>query len=190
MSFQQIYDRVQQLDGRVSTAWLTKQAIELSPFTRIKEQWTGVIDPRFIQGFFIEGPLGPPVVLLDNEGMIVLSRQLDRHRRRFVYTKELMHVFDRLDEKADTPEKFDIQAEKFGNPAVPISPQFKAETKAFWRALAVLCPEHKRRAFKAALNSNETTLVQVATTLQIPDTYARNLFRDEFEGILQVIIPA
>jgi len=184
MSFSSLYDAVQRIDGKISTKWLTDTVIELTTFTKIKEQWSGVLDPQYIQGFFIEGPLGPPIPLKDNEALITLFRDLDKHRRRFVYTKELMHVFDTLSEKADTSEKFDAQAERFGDPSAPTSPQFKAELKAFWRAVSVLCQEKKRLEYKSALVSGQASLAVIATALQIPEVYARHLFRDDFLHIL------
>jgi hypothetical protein len=186
MSFSALYDQVQKIDGRISTRWLRDRAIELSKITRVREQWSGVIDPQFIQGFFIEGPQGPPLPLNENEVLITLARSvgLDKHRRRFVYTKELMHVFDTADEKADTPEKFDAQAERFGDPGAAISSQYRAELKAFWRAVSVFCREKRRIDFKSAIDSGQTSLAVVATALQIPATYARHLFREDFPSIL------
>jgi hypothetical protein len=187
MSFLKLYNAAQKIDGKISTNWLTDNAIALSDFTRIKEQWSGVMDPLFMQGFFIEGPLSPPVSLAENEGLIVLARGMDKHRRRFVYTKELMHVFDLPEEKADTPQKFDTQAEKFCDPSTTMSPQFRAEAKAFWRAVAILCPEKRRLEFKQQLVDGKTSLVVVATALQIPSSIARHLFRDDFADVLKHI---
>jgi hypothetical protein len=95
-----------------------------------------------------------------------------------------MHLFDTPAEKADTSEKFDAQAEKFGDPSAPTSAQFKAEHKAFWRAAAVLCPEKKRLEYQASLVAGKTSLVVIATALQIPPAFARHLFRDDFLTIL------
>jgi hypothetical protein len=186
MSFIALYDAVQKIPGKISTKWLRDRAIELSDFTPVREQWSGVIDPQYIQGFFIEGPLEPPIRLDEHEALITLARSvgIDKPRRRFVYTKELMHLFDTAEEKADTPEKFDAQAERFGDPSAPTSSQFKAELKAFWRAVAVLCQEERRLEYKAALDLGTTSLPVVATALQIPAVYARHLFREEYPAIL------
>ena len=186
MSFAALYEAVQGLPGKISTKWLRDRAIELTEFTRVVEQWSGVIDPRYMQGFFIEGPLGPPIPLRDHEALITLARvgAVDKHRRRFIYTKELMHVFDTAEEKADTPEKFDAQAERLGDPGAPSSPQYRAEGKAFWRAVSVLCQEKRRVWFKEALVQDRTTLPVIATALQIPPAYARHLFRGDFPAIL------
>jgi hypothetical protein len=190
MSFSQLYDAVQIHADRVSTKWLTEKAIEHSNITRVKEQWSGVIDGTTVRGFYIEGPMGPPVPLQENEVLIVLARSmclglLGDHWRRFVKTKELMHVFDEPEEKTGSKQTFDIQIEKFGDPSAPMSPQFRAEQKAFWRALAVLCPRQRRTAYKGALNANQISYDVVATALHIPVFAVREMMRDDFEAIIE-----
>jgi hypothetical protein len=184
MSFLALYEAVQLLDGKISTRWLRNKALELSAIARVKEQWTGVLDSKYIRGFYIEGPLAPPVPLEQNESLIVLARGCGKHMRRFVYTKELMHVFDTDEEKADTADKFSAQAEKFSDPEVALSPAYRAEVKAFWRALAVLCQETRRREYQQALIDGRISLEVVATALQIPSQYARNMFREDFLAIV------
>lgn len=188
MSFPKLYAAVQDQKGAVSTRWLKNQAIALSEITAIKEQWSGVLDDAAIRGFYIEGPLNGPVPLTDTESLIVLSRAMCKgplgdHWRRFVYAKELMHVFDTPEEKADTPAKFDLQIEKFGDPSKVTSPQYRAEEKAFWRALMVLCPEGRRLEFKAQLIADEISPAVVGAGLRIPQGYISQLMRDDFEEI-------
>lgn len=128
--------------------------------------------------------MGPPVPLEENESLIVLARSLDKVWRRIVYTKELMHIFDEPDEKTDTPEKFDIQLERFGDPSADPSPQSRAESKAFWRALAVLCPEEYRSRQKDLIEAGETSESVIAARLQIPVVHVSRLFRNDFLDIL------
>ena len=184
MSFSALYDAVQTIDGKISSRWLRDKSLELSGVARVREQWTSVLDIASMQGFFVEGPIGPPVPLLDNEVMIVIARECDKHRRRFVFTKELMHVFDTPEEKADTAEKFDAQAERFRDPDVASSPGYRAEIKAFWRALAVLCQENRRLQYMQSIEDEKMSLEVIATALQIPAAYARNLFRVDFLKIV------
>lgn len=188
MSFATLYDAVQAQKGVISTRWLKEQAISLSEITSIREQWSGVLDLANLRGFYIEGPLGPPVPLSEKQSLIVLARSmcngpLGDHWRRFVYTKELMHVFDTAEEKADSPTRFDLQIEKFGDPSVAMSPQYRAEEKAFWRALMVLCPEARRLEFKAQIGRGEVSVAVVGAALRIPGIYISQLMRDGFEEI-------
>lgn len=187
MSYRSLYESVQSIDGRISTAWLKAEAMRLSGFTLIKEQWTDVMNPQYMAGFFIEGPLGPPVPLDNGQALIVLPREYEKDRRRLVYTKELMHVFDTPDEKADSPEKFDAQAERFADPSAQISPQFMAEGKALWRALGVLCQESKRLDFSTKLKTNQTSPSFIAANLEIPQSFVRLLVRDDFLAVINTI---
>lgn len=196
MSFEKLYAAVQSHksdDGRISTKWLRDLAIDLSGIKRVKEQWSDVIDANFLRGFYIEGPMGPPIPLAESECLIGLSRSIctgaqGKNWRRFIYTKELMHVFDTEEEKAGTREAFDIQVEKFGNPSADVSPQFRAEYKAIWRALAVLCPEAKRLEYKKALQSGEKSVEVVAAALRLPAPYIHPLVRDDFEAIIKSVM--
>jgi hypothetical protein len=188
MSFSKLYVAVQQQKGVISTKWLKEQAIALSAINKVKEQWSGVLDMTSLRGFYLEGPIGPPVTLEANESLIVLSRAmcsgaLGDHWRRFVYTKELMHVFDEQAEKTDSPAKFDLQIEKFGDPSLETSAQYRAEGKAFYRALMVLCPEARRLEYKQEINDNKISLDVMASALRIPTGFARNLMTDNFDEI-------
>ena len=185
MSFTELYDLVQKQAVPIKTNWLRETAIALSGFKGIKEQWSSVIEELNLRGFYLEGPLGPPVTVEENAALIVLSRSMCRghqgeYWRRFVLTKELMHVFDTPEEKADTEEKFDRQAEKFGDPAAPKSAMYSAEEKAVYRALACLCPEEHRLAFKAAVLAGDATLEMVGAALRIPAGWLPELFREDF----------
>lgn len=192
MSFHQLYQEVQGQGDRISTRWLTERVAVLSPIKRVKESWSEVVDETETRGFYIEGPLGPPIPLAAHEALIVLSREMCRghlggHWRRFVYTKELMHCFDEEQEKADTPDKLDVQIERFKKPGTEMPPQFAAEIKALWRATAVLCREDKRLQFKAQMVAGETTAEVVGAALSIPAQYVRILMRDDFEAAIQKV---
>lgn len=189
MAFSKLYELVQAQKPKISTKWLCEQVTSITPITRVKEQWSGILDDASVRGFWIEGPMGPPVPLLENEALIVLARSLPKPSwRRFVYAKELMHAFDTEEEKADTADRFDAQVDKLGDPTADMTPQFRAEVKAFWRALAVLCPEANRTSFEAQLNAGKISIEVVAATLRIPAPYAQELFRDDYLSILNNII--
>lgn len=187
MSFSILYDLVQAREPKISTLWLRDQVIDLTEINSVKEQWTGVLDESAVRGFYVEGPQGQPVPLRENESLIVLARSLTKDWRRFVYTKELMHVFDEPEEKTDTPEKFDKHLDHFGDPSPESNAQYRAEAKAFWRALAVLCPEKYRLEQEVLFKANQTSLDVVAARLKIPSQYVGELFKDNFLKTLDLI---
>lgn len=187
MTYRHLYDRVQNNNGRISTKWIRDQVIELTHITTVKEQWTGVIDSALMRGFYIEGPLGPPVPLCENEVLIVLARSLNREWRRIVYTKELMHAFDEPEEKADTPETLDLQMNRISDPNADMSPQYRAEIKAQWRALGVLCSEEMREIFREEIEANATSEAVVAARLGIPELFVRVLVRPDFGDVIDTL---
>src|SRR5262249_4235869 len=105
--------------------------------------------------------------------------------RRFVFTKELMHVFDEPAEKAGDDATFDIQIAKFKDPRLDRPPpQYVAEMRAMWRALAVLCPEQDRRRFKEQPKRKSIGLEVIAASLRLPSTYVHAYMHDDFEAII------
>jgi hypothetical protein len=187
MAYAQLYDDIQSFHGKISTNYIRERVSSLTRIRRIKEQWSGELDARFIRGFYIEGPLGPPANIGPNEVLIVLARELDKHMRRIVLTKELMHTFDEDEELTDTAEKFDSQVERLLLPGKAPSPPSIAEAKAFWRAHGVLCSEERRRAYEKKLIDEEITLPVIAAALQIPVLYVRNYFRADFLSITKAV---
>ena len=185
MPYSDLYKAVQEKEPKIGSRWLREEVIKITDINKVCEQWTAVLDDHKLRGFWIEGPMNPPVPLKDHEALIVLARKLDKPWRRFVYTKELMHAFDEPHEKADSAEKFDIQAEKFGDPTKESSPMFRAEGKAFWRALGVLCPESYRLEAKEKIKADEISETIVASRLKIPVNYVRELMRDDFLTIIK-----
>ena len=187
MSYCELYNRIQDNNGRISTKRIKDIVIDITAINAVKEQWTGLIDETKIRGFYIEGPLEPPVPLLDNEVLIVLPRSLTKEWRRVVYAKELMHAFDEPNEKADTPEKFDLQIERVADPTAAMSPQYMAESKALWRALGVLCSAEKRAEFREAISRDAMSEAIVATLLRIPERFVGTLVRGDFEEIIDTL---
>jgi len=193
MTFRTLYEEVQTVTGKISTNWIRQRSVDLSRITHIKEMWSNVLDPKYVRGFYIEGPMGPPIPRDENEALIVLSHSMctgaqGKYWRRYIKTKEMMHVFDSDEELTDSAEKFDDLVETFKDPNAAPSPQYRAEIKAQWRALAVLCQEHRRQEFMAQIAGNATNFDIVSGALQVPPTMVRNLFRDDFltriEGVM------
>lgn len=183
MSFKELKSRVDNQPPKIKTGWLRDQVIDLTHITSVREQWDSM-DGKAIRGFYIEGSLSGPISLGDNESLIVLSRELSKEWRRFVYTKELMHAFDRKNERTDSAEKFDAQVRRFDDPGADTPPQFRSETKAFWRALAALCPEPYWVEMKKQVEDKTISVASVAARLKIPIRNAEDLFWDEYPRIL------
>ncbi|WP_118857812.1 hypothetical protein [Sphingomonas mesophila] len=195
MAFADLYKAVQELDGRISTRDLKTLAIEHSDIKGVRELWTGLFDPLRLRGCYIEGPgRFMNVDVPPNEALIVISREMvgakpnGKHWRRLVFTKELMHVFDTPAEKADTEAKFDIQIQRFGDPTLEMSPQFRAESKALYRALMVLCREATRQEYNKQLAAGGATPDYIATALHLPVPYIHYLFQENFPEMTAALL--
>jgi hypothetical protein len=99
-----------------------------------------------------------------------------------------MHVFDEEHEKASSPETFDAQVVKFGDPNADTSPQFRAENKALIRAYAVLCTREQREEYKRQLDGNVTSLEVLATTIRVPPFVARDMLSDAVQRLIPHIM--
>ena len=66
---------------------------------------------------------------------------------RFIYVKEMMHMFDDPSKATDTGAKFDAQLAEFDGTGTPKdwSVQTHAEIACFWMTLGALCPEPIRK---------------------------------------------
>jgi hypothetical protein len=190
MPFADLYDAVQTLDGRISTSWIRAKCIEFSPINSVKEIWSSVFNDEYLRGCYVEGPMDQPVAIPPDGCLIILSRAMclekpyGDHWRRFVLTKELMHVFDEADEKASCSNTLEDQVQGFSDPTLG-APQYVAENKAVWRAAGVLCQEARRLQFKQQLGQSEISFDVVAAALQIPVNYVRLLMHDHYEVIIQ-----
>jgi len=189
MSYFELYQRVQTMpNARIKSSWIRDRVIEFTDLVKIKEQWTRHIDPEILRGFYILGPQGAPIPLLENEGLIVIAKDMPEAEQRIVRVKELMHAFDQFDERTDNPDKFKAQIDGFFSPTANASPQFVAEHKAYWMALGVLCPAELRFQFRQKLSDGETTIDLIGSTLKIPVRVVHDLIRDDFEHILEHIL--
>lgn len=185
--FRELYDYCQTLKPKVSRKDLTPKVCELTGST-VKVIKSG-LDITRCRGLFlsISNSENPFVKQLGNN-VIVLARDLNYCWERFVYTKELMHLFDGPEEVTDTKEKVEKLFTEFGQPALDRSAQISSEVKAFWMALACLCPEQFRRDFKTQIDKGHTDHLAVALQLRIPQQYVGSLFDARYSMMIDTIL--
>lgn len=118
--------------------------------------------------------------------IVVVARGLNRCWERFVYVKELMHIFDDVEEATDSGEKFELMLEELAMPSSKdFSPQTEAEIKCFWRALGVLCPERTRIEMAEKRKKGQIDDYGIALAFRIPQQYVRYLFELSYIGRIQ-----
>jgi hypothetical protein len=120
---------------------------------------------------------------------IRLHRPLNRCWRRFVGCKEMMHIFDSLDERVDSREKFLRLLKEFESLPLKedLSPMFSSELEAGWRALAILCPERLRAKYLAQWRDKSMTDYEAALALRVPEAVIKSLMSDYYVTALNTL---
>ncbi|MFN0042447.1 MAG: hypothetical protein ACKVSF_04440, partial [Alphaproteobacteria bacterium] len=119
--------------------------------------------------------------------LIVVARELNYCWDRFVYVKEMMHVFDDPTQALDSGDRLERLLEEIwsGNPDQ--SPEVKSEINCFFMALGALCPEKYRLEFAEAREKGQIDDYTIALRLRIPQLYVSRLFRPDYPVILQTL---
>jgi len=178
MSFQSLYDWVQTQSPKISTNDVKQKILDSGHASRIDERWYG-FNPTILRGVVVRGPLKINAGLLtdEKEFLICLSRLSGKHERRFFLTKELMHIFDEDELRVRDGGTLEAQLAYLARKGVS-SHASKAEVRAFWRALAILCPEKDRQEFIA--DQERLKPYDMAARLRIPEGVVASLLHDEF----------
>lgn len=116
---------------------------------------------------------------------IVCCDALQEHprERRYACTKELMHVFDTDEQRADSREKFiglmrEIQNRPMGD---DMSPMYKSELDTRWMAAIALCPRHLRDQHREAYQRKEIENFNIAEIFRIPEWVAPFVMDDYYD---------
>lgn len=197
MSYSALYEFAQTVEvyenGKqyVSRNILRDKAISISGIEQIKHIRTGV-DQGVARGFWLT-PTNKDHQLVRQLGchIIVTERGLNTCWERFVYVKELTHLFD--DDNAGrtgSAESFDNLLGEFASqgPVNERSGQWVSEATAVWRALALLCPEQKRKEFAAERKAVKIDDYEIALRLKIPLFHVPKLFSPTFDRMLREIL--
>jgi hypothetical protein len=132
--------------------------------------------------------------VLSQDGQMLAAVQIryargmqDYAEKRFVWTKELMHVFDSQEAAVDTPEKLlTLLLELESRPMhVDASAMLVSEDDAEWMAVLVLCPLRLRNRYKRDMDEGRATLAQIAESLQIPEWVARDAMSPYYETAIR-----
>jgi len=188
--FKELYQYCQTLDPRISTRDLQNKALEITGKT-VLQTARMTLDVKRIRGFFISADnMSTSVARLFSRDVIVLAKEMNTCWQRFVFTKELMHLFDSPEEKVAQASQLECLLSDFEvpKPASGRSEQFESEANGLWMALACLCPEKYRLEFKEQLKNKHTDYYEIALKLRIPEHQVPNLFRENFLDMINNIL--
>jgi hypothetical protein len=188
--FRELYDYCQSLTPKVSRKSLKKQVEAM--FGEIPVCIKATMDTDTVRGIFLscnDNTTSELVKQAGNKNIIVLARGLNPCWDRFVYTKELMHVFDTSSETVNSSDKLTALLNSFEIPPTIINNNapYRSEIIAFWRALSCLCPETSRQEILASFNKGHIDHYGIALKLRIPEQYVPYLLDEHFLDIIAEI---
>lgn len=107
----------------------------------------------------------------------------DLRERRFACTKELMHVFDTGEQRADSREKFITLMREIQNKPMPQheSPMFRSELDTRWMAAIALCPKHLRDLYVDDYKKKNLADFDIAEIFRIPEWVVPFVMDDYYE---------
>lgn len=196
MPYRDLYDFAQTVEvyetGKqyVSRNVLRDKAVSITGVNKIVHVRTGA-DLGVSRGLWLT-PTNTEHQLVQQLGchIIVTERGLNTCWDRFVYVKELTHIFDADEGRTASAEAFDNLLGEFASqgPINDRSLQWVSEATAVWRALALLCPEAKRREFAAERTDVKIDDYEIALRLKIPLFHVPKLFSPTFDLMLREML--
>lgn len=181
MSYAILYAECQKERVHVRRNVVRDKVLKLNGLNRIPLVRTS-LDTSVCRGFYASATnKNHRIVEQFGSSVVVVARGLNRCWERFVYVKELMHVFDGIDEATDSGEKFESMLEELVMPTfAKWSPQMMSEMKCFWRAMGALCPENIRLEMAEKRTKGQIDDYGIALAFRIPQQYVRHMFEVDY----------
>lgn len=193
MSYRALYEFAQTVAAYqpqkqyVSRNALRDKCIELAGIPKLVHIRTGM-NQGIARGVFLT-PQNTDHPLVQQNGchIVVTERELNQCWERFVYVKELTHLFDNPDARTASADQLDVLLGEFASLGEldTSSPQLDSERRAVWRALALFCSEERRRAFAAERRAVKIDDYGIALRLKIPKIHVPKLFSRTYEVFLE-----
>lgn len=166
---------------------LRDKCIELARIPKIMHVRTGM-DQGIARGVFLTPQnTDHPLVKQNGCHIVVTERTLNQCWERFVYVKELTHLFDEANMRTGSASQLDVLLGEFASLGAidARSPQLVSEARAVWRALALFCSEEQRQAFARERDAVKIDDYGIALRLKIPKIHVPKLFSENYEKFLQ-----
>lgn len=187
-AFKELYQHCQSLKIPVSRKDIQPKVLELTNTSRVSAV-KSTLDTEVVRGYFLSIN-NKEARLVQQFGcdVIVMARTLNYCWERFVFTKELMHLFDSAEEKTSGSSELEALLANFELPDTNGCKQFKSDVRGLWMALSCLCPEHERIAFKDNIDKGHIDHYGIALQLKIPEKYVKHYFSAAYEKIIPLLI--
>ncbi len=113
--------------------------------------------------------------------LITYDSKLSASEQRFVWCKELMHIFDTENGSTKTEAEYRGLLREIELKPIEPSEQYLTENQAKWLALLILCPKVQRDKIKAKAAEDGLSDYDVALSFRIPETIVTSLFSDYYD---------
>jgi hypothetical protein len=120
----------------------------------------------------------------NNAVVFINSRfQDDIPMRRIIAAKELMHVFDSPDQKADNPAKFKTLLDEIASSPIPEdqSERYAADRGALWKAILSLVPPWIRDEHRQSGSDQPHKAAELAALLWLPENVVAAAMGDYYD---------
>lgn len=196
MSFRELYDYCQTLTVPVGRNALRDRILAMAGM-RVRVIKDGGLDIRVCRGYYLSASNAehPVIVQAGGANVIVLARDNNRCWERFVFLKELLHVFDSVERSMGTGPQLEAVLQAFEGTGNPANPQSQSEYRAMWMAAALMCPEARREEYVAISNLPKDDPrymddLAIATSLRMPRQWVQRILQPSYSEIIQIVLAA
>jgi hypothetical protein len=121
----------------------------------------------------------------DPDAWVVLitydATKLNICKQRFVWCKELMHIFDTEDGSVKTADEYRGLLTEIELKPIDPSEAYLSENMAKWMALLILCPKQQRDEMMGRAAAEGLTDYDVALHFRIPEVIVSSLFSTYYD---------
>ena len=191
MSFAALYEHCQALRTPVDANAIADFAAKVAKLPRRPQLFrSGTMKSGALRGTYVRPGQTEHYLAKHCQGLpiVVIARDLNPCWSRFVYVKEVMHLFDESLATVSTGEEFESLLVSMTSPSPGERPAaVNSEILAYWMALGCFCPEELRQELQRKREADEKTDLQIATQLRIPEHTISRLFRPNYKAIMAML---
>lgn len=189
--FKELYDYCQTLTPKIKRNVVKKKALEITGKKTVACIRLA-LDTTEMRGLFlsVNDKDDPYVKQLGCDIIVLPKLPLNECWERFIFVKELLHLFDSDEQRTSTAEQLGELLSEFDTlpPSGERSPQFESEVDTAWMAIACLCPETFRVKYLDDYNNGRASHYDIALELRIPEQQVRALLRKDYPDIIATIL--
>lgn len=187
MTYSRLVEYCQSFEPPIGRNVIRDKLLEIVGVDRLRVVRT-TLDATVCRGMYLSARNADHPFVRQNGGhVIALARGLDRSWERFVFVKEIMHMFDDPMEATDSGDKLEQLLEDFGNATKDKSAPYKSEVECFWMAMGALCPERARLEFIRDREAGQIDDYAISLRLQIPVGYVAHLFKPTYAQLIRAV---